>query len=150
MQRVAVQVGLAKSGDVAAFANAAGFPLDQAVIGRKWGDVAEFDDANHAEPHPSSKRAMSPDLMEASSKRAMSHVLADDTPPNRPSLSRRKAYARQLCRVIACHATDEETRLLTRALEDVSAAILSRRYCPGLNAASYQAYAELGLQGGAQ
>lgn len=70
--------------------------------------------------------------------------------PKRPGDSRRKAYARQLCKVIARYATDEEARLLTSALEDVSAAILSCRHCPGLNAASYEAFAAYGLQGGAQ
>lgn len=64
--------------------------------------------------------------------------------------ARRKEYCRELCKVIARYADDAESVELARALEGVSASILARRYCPGLNAASYDVFARLGMKGGAQ
>lgn len=64
--------------------------------------------------------------------------------------ARRKEYCRELCKVIARYADDSEAIELARALEGVSASILARRYCPGLNAASYDVFARLGMKGGAQ
>lgn len=73
--------------------------------------------------------------------------------------ARRKDYSRELCRVIARYADEGEALELARALEDVSARILARRYCPGLNAAAYDMFARhgmhaaspcIGLKGGAQ
>ena len=64
--------------------------------------------------------------------------------------ARRKEYCRELCKVIARYADDAESIELARALEGVSASILARRYCPGLNAASYDVFARLGMKGGAQ
>lgn len=60
--------------------------------------------------------------------------------------ARRKDYTRELCRVIARYADDAETLELARALEDVSARILARRYCPGLNAAAYDVFARYGMK----
>jgi hypothetical protein len=64
--------------------------------------------------------------------------------------ARRKDYCRELCRVIARYADDAEITELARTLEGVSASILARRYCPGLNAASYDVFARLGMKGGVQ
>ena len=64
--------------------------------------------------------------------------------------ARRKDYCRELCKVIARYSDDAEVTELTRALEGVSANILARRYCPGLNAASYDVFARLGMKGGVQ
>ena len=64
--------------------------------------------------------------------------------------ARRRDYCRELCKVIARYADDAESIELARALEDVSAKILARRYCPGLNAASYDVFARLGMKGGVQ
>ncbi len=63
---------------------------------------------------------------------------------------RRKEYCRELCRIIARYADDAESIELARALEGVAARILARRYCPGLNAASYDVFARLGMKGGAR
>lgn len=63
---------------------------------------------------------------------------------------RRKAYCRDLCRVIARYASAEEATELARALENLSANILARRYCPGLNAAAYDVLARYGKKGGEQ
>lgn len=66
------------------------------------------------------------------------------------AMARRKDYCRELLRVIARYADDDEVTELARALEDVSANILARRYCPGLNAASYEVFRQYGMKGGAQ
>lgn len=60
--------------------------------------------------------------------------------------ARRKDYCRELCRMVARYADDAETLELARALEDVSARILARRYCPGLNAAAYEVFARYGMK----
>lgn len=60
--------------------------------------------------------------------------------------ARRKDYCRELCRTVARYADDAETLELARALEDVSARILARRYCPGLNAAAYEVFARYGMK----
>lgn len=60
--------------------------------------------------------------------------------------ARRKDYCRELCRMLARYADDAETLELARALEDVSARILARRYCPGLNAAAYDVFARYGMK----
>ena len=64
--------------------------------------------------------------------------------------ARRKDYCRELCRTITRYAEDSEITELARALEGVSASILARRYCPGLNAAAYDVFARLGMKGGVQ
>ena len=60
--------------------------------------------------------------------------------------ARRKDYCRELCRMVARYADDAETLELARALEDVLARILARRYCPGLNAAAYEVFARYGMK----
>ncbi len=64
--------------------------------------------------------------------------------------ARRSEYCRELCEVIAQYADDAETIELARALEGVSATILARRYCPGLNDASYGVFARFGMKGAAK
>ncbi len=64
--------------------------------------------------------------------------------------ARRKDYCRELCRIIARYADETETIELARTLEDVAADILSRRYCPGLNAASYEVFRRFAMKGGVQ
>ena len=63
---------------------------------------------------------------------------------------RRKSYCRELCRTITRYATDAEMGELARAIEEVSAAIQTRRYAPGLNAASYEVFRRYAMKGGAQ
>ena len=62
--------------------------------------------------------------------------------------TRRKEYCRELCKIIVRYADDTESLELARALEGVSASILARRYCPGLNAAAYDVFAHFGMKGG--
>lgn len=68
--------------------------------------------------------------------------------PSKKRAERRKQYSRELCRIIARYADEAESLELARSLEDMAATILARRYCPGLNAASYDVFARYGLQGG--
>lgn len=63
---------------------------------------------------------------------------------------RRKAYCRDLCRVLLRHADGVEAETFIRSVEESIARITSRRYAPGLNAAAYDMYARHMLKGGVQ
>ncbi|QSI33322.1 hypothetical protein GNX71_28660 [Variovorax sp. RKNM96] len=57
-----------------------------------------------------------------------------------PTLERRKAYCRQLCRVLVRYADEDELAELTKTLDGFTRTVLAHRECIGLNDAAYHAY----------
>lgn len=70
--------------------------------------------------------------------------------PDGQDFERRKAYCRDLCRILLRHADGVEAETFIRSVEESIARITARRYVPGLNAAAYDMYARHMLKGGVQ
>lgn len=66
------------------------------------------------------------------------------------SIERRKAYATHLIKTALRYADDAELRQIISAVEHQVATMLSSRFNPGLNDASYEVYRKFWLKGGEQ
>lgn len=65
-------------------------------------------------------------------------------------IERRKAYATHLVKTALRYAHDDELRQIISVVEQQVAAMLSSRFNPGLNDASYEVYRKFWLKGGEQ
>jgi hypothetical protein len=66
------------------------------------------------------------------------------------SIERRKAYVTHLVKTALRYADDAELRQIISAVEHQVATMLSSRFNPGLNDASYKVYRKFWLKGGGQ
>ncbi|WP_323154877.1 hypothetical protein [Pseudomonas alvandae] len=66
------------------------------------------------------------------------------------SIERRKAYATHLLKTALRYGSEEEISAITAGIESQIAAMLTTRFNPGLNDASYNVFRKFWLQGGAQ
>lgn len=62
------------------------------------------------------------------------------------TLAYRKAYCDKLCKVICRYLNDSETEELARTLQRFAEGIAARRYCPGLNDATYDLFARFAIK----
>lgn len=62
---------------------------------------------------------------------------------------RRRAYCRELLKLVLRHATEEEAVVLMLHLEATSSMMSGVRYLPGLNAAAYELHQRYGMKKGA-
>jgi hypothetical protein len=75
------------------------------------------------------------------------------TPPKHMDGStpeRRKAYATQLLKTALRYSSDAEVAAFTATIEQQIALMLTTRYSPGLNDASYDVFRKFWLKGGVQ
>jgi predicted acetyltransferase len=66
------------------------------------------------------------------------------------SLERRKAYATHLLKTALRYGSDEEIAALTSVIEEQIGSMLTTRFNPGLNDASYDVFRKFWLKGGAK
>ncbi|MGK8288402.1 hypothetical protein ACRS2Y_15875 [Pseudomonas putida] len=72
------------------------------------------------------------------------------TAPSADSIERRKAYATQMVKTALRYADAAEAQQITAAIERLIGSMLSTRFNPGLNDASYEIYRKFWLKGGDQ
>ncbi len=66
----------------------------------------------------------------------------EDNEPAQPveNWEGKKQYCRELFRVALRYSGETELDILTKSIEELIACSLADKYCPGLNAASYEVY----------
>lgn len=62
------------------------------------------------------------------------------------TLAYRKAYCNKLCTVVGRYLNEAETEELAKTLQRFAEGITARRYCPGLNDATYDLFARFALR----